>query len=44
MKEESAIKEKNHIMLEQEGRAENPLPRASSSIATQKNFKIIRSC
>ena len=34
-KEESAIKEQNRIMLEQERRANNPPPRASSRIATQ---------
>ncbi len=33
--EESAIKEQNRIMLEQERRANNPPPRASSRIATQ---------
>ena len=34
-KEESAIKEQNRIMLEQERRAINPPPRASTRIATQ---------
>jgi glycogen debranching enzyme len=34
-KEESDIKEQNRIMLEQERRANNPPPRASSRIATQ---------